>query len=95
VEAFFLAAALHPQIFLTQKQLAKMFIYMIGYRHLQNLIFIFRRQRKALYLKKSRKKSEASQLMSKFYQSNKDLYPDSIKNYREEIITFLMEGFSP
>ena len=72
-----------------------MFIYMIGYRHLQNLIFIFRRQRKALYLKKSRKKSEASQLMSKFYQSNKDLYPDSIKNYREEIITLLMEGFSP
>jgi hypothetical protein len=44
--------------------------------------------------RKRRKRLEALKLMSTFYQENKNSYPISIKNMREEIIELLIEGFS-
>lgn len=44
--------------------------------------------------KKRRKRPEALKLMSAFFQQNKNHYPSSIKDHREEIIILLMEGFS-
>ncbi len=44
--------------------------------------------------KKRIKKPEALKLMSSFYQANKDTYPASIRDKREDIVTLLMEGFS-
>jgi hypothetical protein len=32
--------------------------------------------------------------MSAFYQENKNLYPASIKDMREDIVILLMEGFT-
>lgn len=45
--------------------------------------------------RKRRKRPEALTLMSEFYKENKDKYPASIKDKREDIIILLMEGFSP
>ena len=44
--------------------------------------------------RKRRKRPEALKLMSTFYQENKNSYPISVKNMREEIIELLIEGFS-
>jgi hypothetical protein len=44
--------------------------------------------------KKRRKRPEALKLMSAFYQENKNLYPASIKDMREDIVILLMEGFT-
>lgn len=44
--------------------------------------------------RKRRTRAEALKLMSAYYQENKDNYPPSIRDKREEIIILLMEGFS-
>ena len=45
--------------------------------------------------RKRRKRPEALALMSEYYKENKDNYPASVKDKREDIIVLLMEGFSP
>lgn len=44
--------------------------------------------------RKRRTRAESLKLVSAFYKANKNSYPTSIKNLREEIIILLMEGFS-
>ncbi|MFC1560321.1 hypothetical protein ACFL3W_00080 [Pseudomonadota bacterium] len=44
--------------------------------------------------RKSRKRNGAIKIMSEFYRDNKELYSESIKEKRDEIILLLMEGFS-
>ena len=45
--------------------------------------------------RKRKKRAEALTIMSEHYKENKEIYPASIKDKREEIIILLMEGFSP
>lgn len=44
--------------------------------------------------KKRRNRTVSLNLVSAFYKENKNLYPVSIKDFREEIIILLMEGFN-
>jgi len=41
------------------------------------------------------KRSEALKLMSEYYKGNKEKYPASITDKREEIVALLIEGFLP
>ena len=45
--------------------------------------------------RRSVKRPEALKLMSEYYQENRNGYPDSIKEHREELVALIMEGFSP
>ena len=41
------------------------------------------------------KREQALQLMATYYKENKDHYPRSIRQFREEIISSIMSGMSP
>ncbi len=45
--------------------------------------------------RKKVKRPDATKLMAEYYKENKHQYPDSIKQYREEIIVMIMEGLTP
>jgi hypothetical protein len=45
--------------------------------------------------KTTRTRAEAKRLMWEYYQENKSLLPNHIKALREDIISNLMDGFSP